>query len=58
MDIQKFNIIGISIRTTNENEQSGKDIPALWDQFISEGIAEKIPNKNNEKKDDFIFIFK
>ena len=47
MDIQKFNIIGISIRTTNENEQSGKDIPALWDQFISEDIAEKIPNKIN-----------
>jgi len=47
MDIQKFNIIGISIRTTNENEQSGKDIPALWDRFISEGIAEKIPNKIN-----------
>ena len=47
MNIQKFNIIGISIRTTNENEQSGKDIPALWDQFISEGIAEKIPNKIN-----------
>ena len=47
MDIQKFNIIGISIRTTNENEQSGKDIPALWDKFISEVIAEKIPNKIN-----------
>lgn len=47
MNIQKFNIIGISIRTTNENEQSGKDIPALWDKFISEGIAEKIPNKIN-----------
>ena len=47
MNIQKFNIIGISIRTTNENEQSGKDIPALWDQFISEDIAEKIPNKIN-----------
>lgn len=47
MNIQKFNIIGISIRTTNENEQSRKDIPALWDKFISEGIAEKIPNKIN-----------
>ena len=47
MDIQKFNIIGVSIITTNENEQSGKDIPALWDKFISEGIAEKIPNKIN-----------
>lgn len=47
MDIQKFNIIGVSVRTTNENGQSGQDIPALWNRFISEGIAEKIPNKIN-----------
>jgi predicted transcriptional regulator YdeE len=45
MDLQKFNIIGISVRTTNENGQSGQDIPALWHKFISEGITEKIPNK-------------
>ena len=45
MDIQKFSIIGISVRTTNENGQSGEDIPALWNKFMTEGIAEKIPNK-------------
>ncbi|QOG03202.1 GyrI-like domain-containing protein [Flavobacterium sp. MDT1-60] len=45
MDIQKFSIIGISVRTTNENGQSGQDIPALWNKFMTEGIAEKIPNK-------------
>lgn len=43
--IQKFSVIGISVRTTNENGQAGKDIPALWDKFINEGILEKIPNK-------------
>lgn len=43
--IQKFEVIGISIRTTNENGQSSKDIPALWNKFIAEGIVEKIPNK-------------
>jgi len=43
--IQKFSVIGISIRTTNENGQSGYDIPALWNKFMSEGIIEKIPNK-------------
>ena len=48
MDIQKLNVIGISIRTTNENQQSGQDIPALWNKFISERIAEKIPNKIND----------
>jgi predicted transcriptional regulator YdeE len=43
--IQKFSVIGISVRTTNENGQAVQDIPALWNKFMSEGIAEKIPNK-------------
>jgi predicted transcriptional regulator YdeE len=45
MDIQKFSVIGISVRTTNENGQSGQDIPALWNKFMAEGISGKIPNK-------------
>jgi predicted transcriptional regulator YdeE len=45
MDIQKFSVIGISVRTTNENGQSGQDIPALWKKFMAEGISGKIPNK-------------
>ncbi|MCA1918578.1 MAG: GyrI-like domain-containing protein [Flavobacterium piscis] len=48
MIIQKFNVIGISVRTTNENGQSGRDIPALWSQFMSEEIQSKIPNKVSE----------
>ena len=43
--IQKFSVIGISVRTTNENGQAGQDIPALWNKFMTEGIADKIPNK-------------
>lgn len=43
--IEALNIIGISVRTTNENEQAAKDIPALWEKFMSESITEKIPNK-------------
>ena len=45
MHIKSFDIIGIAVRTTNENGQSGTDISALWNQFMSEGILEKIPNK-------------
>jgi len=45
MNIQKFSVIGISTRTTNENEQSAKDIPALWNKFLSEGVQNKISNK-------------
>ncbi|MFK5972078.1 MAG: GyrI-like domain-containing protein [Flavobacteriaceae bacterium] len=43
--VKAFKIIGISIRTTNENEQAAKDIGALWNTFMSEQIIEKIPNK-------------
>lgn len=43
--IEPFNLIGISIRTTNENGQAGKDIAALWGKFMSDNILEKIPNK-------------
>jgi predicted transcriptional regulator YdeE len=43
--IQTFHVIGISVRTTNENGQAAIDIPALWNQFMMEGISEKIPNK-------------
>jgi predicted transcriptional regulator YdeE len=45
--IQKFSVIGISVRTTNENGQASQDIPALWNKFMTEGIAEQIPNKVN-----------
>lgn len=37
--------MGIGVRTTNENGQSAKDIGALWNKFMSEGILDKIPNK-------------
>lgn len=44
-EIQKFYIIGISVRTTNENGQSSKDIEALWSRFWCEEIQNQIPNK-------------
>lgn len=43
--IQTFHIIGIAVRTTNENGQMGQDIPTLWAKFMTEGILEKIPHK-------------
>lgn len=43
--IEPFNVIGIAVRTTNENGQSGQDIGQLWNKFMSEGIANQIPNK-------------
>ncbi|PID27365.1 MAG: AraC family transcriptional regulator [Candidatus Cloacimonadota bacterium] len=45
INIETFTVIGISVRTTNENGQSAKDIGALWNKFMSEGILNQIPNK-------------
>ena len=41
-----FTVVGISIRTSNANEKSGKGvIPQQWDRFIKEGLLSGIPNK-------------
>ena len=41
-------IIGISVKTTNENGQSTADIEQLWEYFFSKNITSHIPNKKNE----------
>lgn len=46
--IKDFSIIGISVRTSNENGQAGIDIPALWYKFMSENVLENIPDKVDE----------
>ncbi|MGR3856953.1 GyrI-like domain-containing protein [Chryseobacterium indologenes] len=43
--IEPFKVIGIAVRTTNENGQAGKDIPVLWEKMISKNIVNSIPNK-------------
>lgn len=43
--IEKICVVGISKRTTNQNNQSAQDIPELWNQFIVDRIQEQIPNK-------------
>ncbi|MGG6230527.1 GyrI-like domain-containing protein [Tenacibaculum sp. SDUM215027] len=44
-----FYVVGVSVRTTNENQQAAKDIPALWQRFMSENITEQIPNKSSNE---------
>jgi predicted transcriptional regulator YdeE len=43
--IEPFKVIGISVRTTNENGQAAQDIPNMWSKFMSENILDAIPNK-------------
>jgi predicted transcriptional regulator YdeE len=41
-----FTVVGISTRTTNAKEMSGKGvIPKQWDRFMKERLLSKIPNK-------------
>ena len=43
--IEPFKIIGISVRTTNENGRAAKEIAELWGKFMSVNISDAIPNK-------------
>lgn len=43
--MKAIKIIGIEVRTTNENGQALEDLGKLWRRFFSEKIAEKIPNE-------------
>lgn len=40
-----FKIIGISTETSNKEGEASTAIGALWGQFISENLFEKIPNQ-------------
>ncbi len=48
-NIEEIKVIGISVRTTNENGKAAEDIPQLWNRFMSENIAAKIPNKAGDE---------
>ena len=48
-NIDSFKIIGIETKTTNENGKSAEDLGKLWEQFYSENIPTKIPNKKNDE---------
>ncbi len=46
--LSSFHIIGIAIRTTNENGQATQDIPQLWNRFFTEGLMAQIPGKADD----------
>ena len=45
VNIKPFKVIGISVRTTNENKQAAQDIAELWGKFMNDKVLEAIPNK-------------
>jgi predicted transcriptional regulator YdeE len=51
---QVFYVAGISLRTTNQNGQSAKDIGDLWTKFMTEGIVEKLTDRIS---DDILCVY-
>ena len=43
-----FNIAGLTIRTANAGGRAIRDIGALWQQFIAQGILQTIPNRHSD----------
>ena len=43
--LDKFTLIGLTVRTTNQGGQSQKDISDLYGRFFSNQFADKIPGK-------------
>ncbi len=48
VQIDDFNIVGITIRTTNKNGQAITDIGQLWSRFYADSILSKIPEIIND----------
>jgi predicted transcriptional regulator YdeE len=45
--VTKKHILGIALKTSNEKGRAEREIPAHWNRFFTERIADKIPNKLN-----------
>jgi predicted transcriptional regulator YdeE len=42
---QAFYIVGISVRTINQNGQSKKDMMALWTRFMTDNLVQQIEDR-------------
>ena len=43
--LEAFTVVGISVRTTNQNHKSQEDITKLWESFLLNGVVQSIKNK-------------
>jgi predicted transcriptional regulator YdeE len=49
-EIKPFRLIGISIKTTNQNGQSSVDCGNLWQKFEQENYLDKVKGKMDNKQ--------
>ncbi len=45
IEMPAFDVAGVTVRTTNQNGQSAKDIGELWTRFMTENLVTKINDK-------------
>lgn len=45
IDLEQFSVIGIAVKTTNQDGQAQNDIGGLWQRFFNDSISNQIPNK-------------
>ncbi|MDC6365538.1 MULTISPECIES: GyrI-like domain-containing protein [Flavobacteriaceae] len=43
--LDELTIVGLAIRTSNDPGKADKEIPQLWEKFMADNIAHRIPNK-------------
>jgi len=46
--ITSFTVVGIAVRTSNQNGQAAADIGNLWKKFLNEDFVQQIPDKADE----------
>lgn len=47
--VNGFKIVGLSVRTTNKDNQAQRDLKCLWEQFFLENLLDKIPTKMSDE---------
>lgn len=43
--LDSFHVVGVFTKTSNQNQQAAKDIPALWQKFMQNETGLKVTNK-------------
>ncbi len=49
VELEEKKVVGVKIKTTNQNGKSIEDIGMTWQKLFADGIYEKIQNKVNNK---------
>ncbi len=49
LNVNEFLVMGISVRTINENGRAAKDIGELWNRFFSDNVLNKIPDRLSDE---------